>query len=127
MSVVALDSYGNTAPAYGGTVHFTSSDGAALLPGNSTLASGDGLFAIRLQTAGNQTLTVTDTANTSIKGSTTINVIAPAGNATHFTVSAPSSTDSGQCPSLHGDGMGPVQRCGDKLQRHGQFQHVAAR
>ena len=35
-TVTAKDAYGNTATAYTGTVHFTSTDGIATLPGNYT-------------------------------------------------------------------------------------------
>ena len=35
-SVTAKDAYGNTTPAYTGTVHFTSTDGQAVLPANYT-------------------------------------------------------------------------------------------
>jgi hypothetical protein len=75
-------------------VHFTSSDGAAVLPANSTLTSGTGTFSATLKTAGNQTITATDTLNNSITGtSNAINVSAAA--ATHFAVSAPSSATAG--------------------------------
>ena len=43
-TVTALDPFNNTATGYGGTVHFTSSDGAAALPANSTLTNGTGTF-----------------------------------------------------------------------------------
>ena len=39
--MTAQDPYGNTASGYTGTVHFTSSDGAATLPGNYTFVVGD--------------------------------------------------------------------------------------
>ena len=41
VTVTAKDAYGNTATSYTGTVHFTSSDSAAVLPGNYTFVSGD--------------------------------------------------------------------------------------
>ena len=40
------------ATGYTGTVHFTSSDGAAVLPANSTLTNGVGTFSVTLKTAG---------------------------------------------------------------------------
>jgi hypothetical protein len=52
-NVTALDAYGNTATGYGGTVHFTSSDGNALLPPGSTLTNGSGVELATLRTAGN--------------------------------------------------------------------------
>src|SRR6185369_11778021 len=67
-TVTALDQFNNTATSYAGTVHFTSSDGSAVLPTNSTLLSGTGTFSATLKTAGNQTLTATDTVTSSITG-----------------------------------------------------------
>src|SRR5207302_11225751 len=54
-TVTALDALNNTATSYAGTVHFTSSDGAATLPANSTLTNGTGTFSATLRTPGNQT------------------------------------------------------------------------
>src|SRR5206468_4014377 len=77
ITVTALDSYGNTANGYTGTVHFTCSDGQAMLPSDYTLANGDaGVHtfsnAITLKTAGGQTITATDTVTGSITGSSPI-------------------------------------------------------
>ncbi len=63
ITVTALDPYGNIAPTFGGTVHFSSSDSAAGLPPDSTLSGGSGVFSATLATSGNQTLTATDTAS----------------------------------------------------------------
>ena len=41
VTITAKDAYGNTATSYTGTVHFTSSDSAAVLPGNYTFVAGD--------------------------------------------------------------------------------------
>jgi Galactose oxidase, central domain len=49
-------------------VHFTSTDGQAALPANSTLMSGTGTFSVTLKTAGGQTITATDAATASITG-----------------------------------------------------------
>ncbi|MEN3369734.1 MAG: hypothetical protein V7609_1877 [Verrucomicrobiota bacterium] len=87
-TVTALDQFNNTATGYAGTVHFTSTDGAATLPANSTLASGVGTFSATLKTAGAQTITATDTVTASING-TSNTITVGAGTATHFTVSAP--------------------------------------
>src|SRR5262249_18835525 len=93
-TVTALDQFNNTSASYAGTVHFTSTDRAAVLPADSTLSGGTGTFSSTLKTAGNQTITATDTSNSSITGtSNTITVSAAA--ATHFTVSAPSSATAG--------------------------------
>ncbi len=81
-TVTAEDPYNNTATGYAGTVHFTSSDPAAVLPANATLTSGTGTFSVTLKTAGSQTLTATDTANGSLTGtSSAVNVSAGGGHA----------------------------------------------
>ncbi len=66
--VEATDSNNNVITNYSGTVHFTSTDGTATLPANSTLTNGTGTFSATLNTAGTQTITVTDTATSSIRG-----------------------------------------------------------
>ena len=60
ITVTALDPYNNTATGYGGTVHFTSTDPAALLPRSSTLSNGTGSFSATLETVGGQTITAGD-------------------------------------------------------------------
>ncbi|MCH3002886.1 hypothetical protein K3W91_15400, partial [Listeria monocytogenes] len=40
VTVTALDAFGNIASGYSGTVHFTSTDGHAVLPANMTLTNG---------------------------------------------------------------------------------------
>jgi hypothetical protein len=74
LTVTAYDAYGNVATGYGGTVHLTSSDGQAVLPADATLSNGTGTFSVILKTAGSQTVTATDTANSSLTGSTTVTV-----------------------------------------------------
>lgn len=66
-TVTALDASNNVVTGYTGTVHFTSTDGAATLPGNATLTNGTGTFSATLAMGGNQTITATDTA-TAITG-----------------------------------------------------------
>ncbi|HYW47781.1 MAG TPA: hypothetical protein VE959_33240 [Bryobacteraceae bacterium] len=60
-TVSALDPNNALLASYAGTVHFTSSDPAAVLPADSTLSSGVGSFSATLRTTGNQTITATDT------------------------------------------------------------------
>jgi hypothetical protein len=67
-TVTAQDQFNDTATGYSGTVQFTSSDGQATLPTNATLANGTGTFSATLSTAGNQTITATDTTTSSITG-----------------------------------------------------------
>ena len=93
-SVTALDPSNNVVTVYSGTVHFTSTDGQAVLPANSTLTFGVGNFSGTLKTLGSQTIKATDTVTASITGtSTTISVGKNA--ATHFSVSAPASAVKG--------------------------------
>ena len=92
-TVTALDAFNDVDTAYSGTVHFTSSDGQATLPANSTLTGGVGTFSATLKTASNQTITATDTV-TSMTGTSGTTVVSPAA-ATHFTISAPASATAG--------------------------------
>jgi hypothetical protein len=85
-TVTALDSFSNTATTYAGTVHFSSTDGSAVLPGNSTLTKGTGTFSATLKTSGNQTIMATDTVTASIAG--TSFAISASGPATHFSFNA---------------------------------------
>lgn len=87
ITVTALDANGAVVPTYTGTVHFTSSDGSATLPGNYTFQSGDNgvqSFNVTLTTAGNQTISVADTANGGINGSATVTVAAAAASKLAF-------------------------------------------
>jgi uncharacterized repeat protein (TIGR01451 family) len=68
LTVTALTAANTTATGYTGTVHFTSSDGAAVLPANSALLNGVGTFPAVLHTAGAQTIAATDTVTASITG-----------------------------------------------------------
>jgi hypothetical protein len=64
------------------------------LPANNTLSNGAAVFSITLKTAGNQTVTATDTVSGSITGSSSAVSVAAAA-ATHFTVTAPASATAG--------------------------------
>jgi probable HAF family extracellular repeat protein len=76
--VTALDASNNLVTSYSGTVHFTSTDGQATLPANSTLTNGATNFSATLKTSGSQTIKATDTVTASITGtSNLINVSAP--------------------------------------------------
>jgi hypothetical protein len=79
LTVNALDASNNPATSYSGKVHFTSTDPHAQLPPDSTLVSGSKVFSITLTAAGNQTVTVTDTAAGSVTGKKSMNVGALAG------------------------------------------------
>jgi hypothetical protein len=86
VTVVALDASNHPVFNYTGTVHFTSSDGAAALPADYTFVAGDHgfhTFQVTLNTPGPQTVTATDTADSSIRGTANITVN-PGQVATHF-------------------------------------------
>src|SRR6202035_44224 len=83
---------------YAGTAHFTSSDAKAALPADYTFVAGDAgmhTFAggVTLDTAGNQTVTATDTGSASVKGSASVAVSPAAAAALHLT--APTSSTAG--------------------------------
>jgi cytochrome c oxidase assembly protein Cox11 len=86
--VTATDGLGATQSGYRGTVHFTSSDGAAVLPANYTFTSVDlGIhtFSVKLNTPGTQSVTVTDTVTSSITGSRTGIVVSSTASTYHAT------------------------------------------
>ena len=94
VTVTAFDQFNNLATGYTGIVHFTSTDPAALLPGNSNLTSGSGTFSVTFKTPGSQTVTATDTVTSTITGTSAL-VSVSAGAATHFVVTAPPSATAG--------------------------------
>src|SRR5438874_11831566 len=65
VTVAAVDADGAPVSSYGGTVHFSSTDGATavVLPADATLTNGQRTFSVTLATAGSQSLTASDTAN----------------------------------------------------------------
>jgi hypothetical protein len=77
VTVTALDSFNNVFTNYKGTVHFTSTDGKAILPSDYTFTAGDNgkhTFTVVLKTAGSQTVSATDTQVSSITGSAVVSV-----------------------------------------------------
>jgi len=77
-TLTAYDLYGNVATSYGGTVVFTSTDPSAILPGSTAITNGTGTFQATLETAGNQTITATDAANSLAATTGNISVTIPA-------------------------------------------------
>jgi hypothetical protein len=76
--VEALDANNQVVTDYTGTVHFTSSDSQASLPADYTFTAADNgshVFSVTFATAGRQTLSVTDTANSSITDSVMVRVL----------------------------------------------------
>jgi hypothetical protein len=87
-SVTVQDAFGNTVTDYLGTIHFSSSDSLATLPADYTFTAADHgvhTFSALFETAGNQSLTVTDTLNASITGTQSAIAITSAA-ADHFAV-----------------------------------------
>jgi hypothetical protein len=78
ITVIAVDPYGNTDTSFLGTISFSTSDPATLLPADYTLRPSDqGMATFEgfvLVTPGDQTMTVTDPAS-GITGSVTITVL----------------------------------------------------
>jgi hypothetical protein len=77
MDVYTTDQYWNQVPQINTTIHFTSSDPAAVLPNNSALTGGHLTVPITLNTPGTHTISTTDVSNPSIQAgiSSPINVI----------------------------------------------------
>jgi hypothetical protein len=99
VTVTAKDPYNNTATGYGGTVHFTSSDGQASLPIDSKLTNGTGSFSATLYTAGTQSITATDTVNSNLTGTRAgITVVAAALDHFNVTTSADGGTTVAGAP-----------------------------
>src|SRR4029077_14945436 len=84
-TVTVKDSLGNVVTGYTGTVHFTSSDAAAVLPNDYAFVAADSgthTFSATLKTAGSQSITATDASNGSINGTQSGITCSPAGAAT---------------------------------------------
>jgi len=99
-TITALDAQNHPVSGYLGTIHFASSDSdpAVVVPANYTFTAGDAgsatfFHGVTLQTAGNQTLAVTDANNGGIGGNATVDV--DAGQAVRFQVQAPASVIAG--------------------------------
>ena len=95
-TVTAEDQFNNTATGYSGTVVLSSTDSlASFVPPSSTLTAGVGTFSATLITAGNETLTATDSVSASLKGTSGPITVTPLGF-THFAVvGVPQPTTSG--------------------------------
>jgi sugar lactone lactonase YvrE len=99
ITVTALDASGNLDMNYQGTVTFSSSDAyPGLLPADYTFTSSDQgthTFSggVTLYTAGTQSLTVQDTADSSLTGNATVAVVA--APASQLLITAPANAVSG--------------------------------
>ncbi len=104
-SVTGLDSYGNIATGYTGTVHFTKSDNGngSAVPVNYTFTPSDNgvhtfTTGVTLVTAGSQSITAADASNGNITGFTTLSVAAAA--ATHFILAVPTNATAGNAVTV---------------------------
>jgi uncharacterized delta-60 repeat protein len=101
-TVTALNGDGSTNTNYIGTVHFNSSDPHAVLPADDTFTAADlgvHTFSATLVTAGNQSITATDTATSSTFGSETSITVNPAA-ASAFIVGVNTSMTQGVSDSF---------------------------
>jgi hypothetical protein len=102
LTVTLEDGYGNVASGYRGTLHFTSSDGKAILPANYTFTPTDAgvhTFSATLKTAGTQSITATDTMTSFLAGTEAGITVTPAA-ASKFILTAPASVKAGASFSL---------------------------
>jgi hypothetical protein len=79
LTLTVQDAYGNVVTGYTGAVHFTSSDGTAILPANYTFTAADAgvhtfVNGAILRKKGTQTLTVTDLATSALTATDSISV-----------------------------------------------------
>jgi hypothetical protein len=99
ITLTALDPFNNTATGYSGAVHFTSSDGQPALPANYAFTVADAgvhtfTNGVILKTAGNQTVTASDTVASSITGGAAV-AVNPAAASTMIVAGFPSPTTAG--------------------------------
>jgi hypothetical protein len=85
-SITALDATNTPVTNYNGTVHFASSDAAAVLPANSPMVNGAGSFTATFNTAGFLTFQANDVANTAISGASFVTATAPSAHPTTTTL-----------------------------------------
>ncbi len=81
VTVFPVDPFGFKVTAYTATIHFSSTDDAAVLPADYTFAPADAgvaSFRVTLQTEGGQQLVVNDLDNEFVRGTTTVTVHSPA-------------------------------------------------
>src|SRR5262249_35762135 len=95
VTVQAVNDLGNAVPGF--TVHFTSSDGQAVLPADYTFKTidvGTHTFSVTLKTAGSQSITAADTLTSGLGGTAAGIVVNPAA-AARFVLPAPASVTRG--------------------------------
>jgi hypothetical protein len=105
VTVTAEDSAGHVLTGYTGTVHFSSSDGQAVLPADYTFVAGDNgshtfTNGVTLKTAGTQSISATDTANPALTGGETNITVSPAAAASLTLSGLPASVRAGTAVSV---------------------------
>ena len=93
-TVTADNASGKADSGYVGTVHFTSTDGQAVLPGNYTFGASDKgshTFTVTLGTVGTRTITAADTTGAASAGTSSGIAVSP-GAASQFVLSGLSSS-----------------------------------
>ncbi len=101
-TVTVQNADGTTDTNYTGTVHFTSSDGQAVLPADYVFTAADAgrhTFSATLKTAGTQSITATDATTASVTGTDGGLTVNPAA-ASKFILTAPVSVSAGTAFSL---------------------------
>lgn len=96
-TVTARDAFGNLCSGYTGTVKFSSTDVLAGLPASYTFTAADAgvrTFTATLKKAGTQSITVTDTASSTVVGSQA-GIAVSAAAASQFSFSTPTSVTQG--------------------------------
>ncbi|MBF5043879.1 hypothetical protein FGE12_15880 [Aggregicoccus sp. 17bor-14] len=93
LTLSARDAWGNLVPGYTGTVHFTSDDTQAVLPGDSAFSAADAgqhAFSAELRTAGTRQLAAVDLAQVTLRAQLQREVV-PAAPSTLRFADAPAS------------------------------------
>ena len=78
VELAAVNAPGQPVQSFADTVTLASSDTAASLPTSISFVDGIATFSVTFNTAGSQTLTATDSTNTSLSAKATTNVVNPA-------------------------------------------------
>ncbi len=97
-AVTVKDAFGNLSTGYTGTVTFSSSDAQAGLPASYTFTAADAgvhTFSATLKTAGRQSITVKDAANSTVLGSQTGIAVSAAATAVSFSIAGFPATTAG--------------------------------
>ena len=121
VTVTALDQYGNVATGYTGTVHFTSSDGQAVLPANYTFTAGDAASTPSRVTLedGRQPDDHGHRHRQPVHHRHRAAITVSAAAASLLRHRLPGDDHGGQRLQLHGHGRGRLRQHGHRLHRHG--------